>query len=75
MYNLEAALVYHWHMKTVSEGEILEMADLGGVVRRTMIGFSAFALLILCLGWAGEPSSERPQIAAAGQVYSTLAER
>ncbi|MBM7045406.1 MULTISPECIES: hypothetical protein [Rhizobium] len=75
MYNLEAALVYHWHMKTVSEGEILEMADLGGVVRRTMIGFACLVVLILCLSWAAEPDNGRPQAAAADQAYSTLAER
>lgn len=70
MYSLEAAIVHYWQKKTLSEAELLDVADLGNVIFRTMIGFAGFALLILCLCWAGEPNNERPQVAAAGQIHS-----
>jgi hypothetical protein len=74
MYNLEAALIYHWHRKTMSEEELLQMSNPGEVVLRTMIGFAVFAVVLLCLSWAAEPNSERPQVAAAGQAYAISAE-
>ena len=74
MYNLEAALIYHWHRKTLSEEEILQMSNPGEVVLRTMIGFAVFVVVILCLSWTAEPNSERPQVAAAAQTYAISAE-
>lgn len=72
MYNLEAALVYHWHHKTLSEANMPQMSDLGEVVRRTMIGFACLALVILSLSFAAEPDNGRPQVAAVDQIDSPL---
>ncbi|NTF80507.1 hypothetical protein G6K97_05575 [Agrobacterium rhizogenes] len=74
MYTLEAALIYHWHRKTLSEEEILQMLNPREVILRTMIGFAVLAVVILCLSWTAEPNSERPQVAAAAQTYAVSAE-
>ncbi|MBB4241483.1 MULTISPECIES: hypothetical protein [Rhizobium] len=59
MYSLEAAIVHFWQRKTLSEEELLDAGDVGRVVFRTWLGFAGFALLILCLSWAGEPSGHQ----------------
>ncbi|SCB21432.1 hypothetical protein [Rhizobium multihospitium] len=64
MYSLEAAIVHYWQKKTLSEEELLDAADVGRVVFRTWIGMAGFALLILCLSWAGEPSGH-PELTAS----------
>jgi hypothetical protein len=74
MYNLETALIYHWHRKALSEEEILQMSNPTEVVFRSMIGFAVLAVVILCLSWAGEPNSERPLVAAAAQTYAVSAQ-
>ncbi|MDL2402312.1 hypothetical protein [Rhizobium mayense] len=68
MHTLEAALVNHWCRKTLSEKDLMEPVGLGKVVLRTMIGFAAFAVLILCLNWAANPGINRPQVAAVDQM-------
>ncbi|MFT4181982.1 MAG: hypothetical protein QM636_08690 [Rhizobium sp.] len=66
MYTLEAALVHQWCHKAMSEEEFMRSADLGRVFRRTMAGFAAFAVLLLCLD--GAASINRPQVAAVDQM-------
>ncbi|MDL2404428.1 hypothetical protein PY650_01915 [Rhizobium calliandrae] len=68
MHTLETALVNHWCRKTVSEKDLMEPVGLGKVVLRTMIGFAAIAVLILCLNWAADPATNRPQVAAVDQM-------
>jgi hypothetical protein len=68
MYTLEAALLNQWREKSLSEKELLETVDLGKVVLRTAIGFGAFALLILCLNWAAEPTINQPQVATVDHM-------
>jgi hypothetical protein len=68
MHTLETALVNYWCRKTLSERDLMETPDLGKVVLRTMIGFAAFAVLILCLDWMAASAIDRPQVAAADQV-------
>ncbi|KAA1177965.1 hypothetical protein FP026_22445 [Rhizobium tropici] len=75
MYNLEAALIYQWHRKTLSEKDILQMSNPGEVVLRTMIGFAIFAVMILGLNLLASPNGERPQVAAAYQVQSVSADK
>ncbi len=70
MYSLEAAIVHYWQRKTLSEAELLEVADAGRVVFRIWIGFAGFALLILCLSLGAAPNDERPQVAAADRMIS-----
>lgn len=70
MYSLEAAIVHYWQKKTLSEEELLDAADVGRVVFRIWLGFAGFALLILCLSWGAAPNGERPQVAAAANIYS-----
>ncbi|MCJ9723581.1 hypothetical protein MOV66_27575 [Agrobacterium sp. SHOUNA12C] len=74
MHTLEAALIYHWHRKTLSEEEILQMLNPREVILRTMIGFAVLTVVILCLSWTAEPNSERPQVAAAAQTYAVSTE-
>ncbi|GAC1042090.1 hypothetical protein [Rhizobium sp. No.120] len=75
MYNLEAALIYHWHKKTMSDEELLEMSNPGEVIARTMIGFAIFAVMILGLNLWATPNGQRPQVAAASQMQSVSAEK
>ncbi|MQB43688.1 hypothetical protein [Rhizobium sp. ICMP 5592] len=65
MYNLEAALLSQWREKALSEKELLEIGDLRKDILRTAVGFGAFAILILCLSWAAEPTTGYPQVAAS----------
>ncbi|AYG58565.1 hypothetical protein [Rhizobium jaguaris] len=69
MQTLETALVNHWCGKTLSEKDLMEPAGLGKVVLRTMAGFAALAVLILCLNWAADPAINRPQVAAVDQMW------
>ncbi|WFU09941.1 hypothetical protein QA646_03475 [Rhizobium sp. CB3090] len=68
MHTLETALVNYWCRKTLSERDLMEAPDLGKVVLRTMIGFAAFAVLILCLDWMAASAIDRPQVAAVAQI-------
>ncbi len=70
MYNLEAALIYHWQKKTLSDEEIFQMSNPGEVIARTAIGFAIFAVMILGLNLWAVPNDERPQVAAAYQAQS-----
>ncbi len=70
MYSLEAAIVHYWQRKTLSEEELLEVADAGRVVYRIWIGFAGFAFLILCLSLGAQPNGERPQVTAVAKVNS-----
>ncbi|NLR95483.1 hypothetical protein HGP17_01375 [Rhizobium sp. P38BS-XIX] len=75
MYNLEAALIYHWHKKTLSDEEILQMSNPGEIIRRMAIGFAIFAAMIVGLNLWAAPNDERPQVAAAYQVQSMPADK
>ena len=75
MYNLEAALIYHWQRKTLSDEEIFQMSNPGEVIARTAIGFAIFAGMILGLNLWAVPNDQRPQVAAAYQVQSVSAEK
>jgi hypothetical protein len=75
MYNLEAALIYHWHKKTLSDEELLQMSNPGEVIARTAIGFAIFALMILGLNLWAAPNDQRPQVAAAYHVQTMSAEK
>ncbi|NLS19143.1 hypothetical protein HGP16_21655 [Rhizobium sp. P40RR-XXII] len=75
MYNLEAALIYHWHKKTLSEEEILQMSNPREAVLRTAIGFAIFAAMILGLNLWATPNDERPQVAAVYQAQSVSADK
>lgn len=75
MYNLEAALIYHWQKKTLSDEELLQMSNAGEVIARTVIGFAIFAVMILGLNLWATPNNQRPQVAAAYQVQSVSAEK
>lgn len=75
MYTLEAALIYHWHKKTLSDEEILQMSNPGEVVLRTAIGFAIFAAMIIGLNVWAAPNDERPQIAAVDQMTSLSADK
>jgi len=60
MYNLEAALIYHWQKKTLSDEEIFQMSNPGEVIARTAIGFAIFAGMILGLNlWAAQTTNGR----------------
>ncbi|MGY5806394.1 hypothetical protein ACXHXG_01685 [Rhizobium sp. LEGMi198b] len=68
MHTLETALVNYWTRKTLSEKDLMETPDLGKVVLRTMAGFAAFAVLLLCLNWMATPTIDRPQVATVDQI-------
>ena len=75
MSNLEAALIYHWRKKTLSDEEIFQMSNPGEVIARTAIGFAIFAVMILGLNLWAASNDQRPQVAAAYQVQSVSAEK
>ncbi len=75
MYNLEAALIYHWHKKTMSDEELLQMSNPREVIARTAIGFAIFAMMIFGLNLWAAPNDGRPQVAAAYQMQSVSAEK